>query len=311
MTNKIGRRSFLKKGASLGAISIMGSSSILNIASGQQPVLQAAEKVDLAVVKGRDYFQSTIKAVKQLGGMEQFVPRQSRVGLLANVPYKNYGAHVRPEVVLAAVKMIYDAGAKEIRFMKEQSDGYWERTTLSKEYAEQIKNLKPAWDDYVDYDIADGISLKDASINKELLECDVFINVSISKHNSATDFTCILKNMMGACATSTNLTFHLPFGNVKKLSQRIADLNLIRKPDLCIADCTEFLITKGPWGPGKIGSAKRVVAGTNRVALDTYCCRFHKRDPKEIHMIQYAQNHGMGSMDLSKINIEEINLSSV
>ncbi len=304
MEKKIDRRSFLVKGATLGAMSILGS-SVLPAVNLSGTSLWAAEKVDLSVVKGRDYYKNTMKAVSQLGGMKQFVSRGSKVGLLVNSPFKNYGAHAKPEIVLAAITMCYEAGAKEIRVLKEEFDGYWQRSTLASEFGDEIASLKPAWDDKVSVDIKDGISLKDATVCRDLLECDVLINISITKDHMGTNFSCILKNMMGAAASSTNFSFHVPFNNVEKLSQRIADLNLLRKPDLCIADATEFISTKGPYGPGKILSPKTVVAGVDRVAVDAYVCRFLGLDAKDIHMIQYAHQHDMGNYKLDELNILE------
>jgi len=304
MEKKIGRRSFLAKGAALGAMSLLGQSVISAVDLGGK-TLFAAEKVDLSVVKGRNYYKNTMRAVSQLGGMKQFVSRGSNVGLLVNSPFKNYGAHAKPEIVLAAITMCYEAGAKEIRVLKEEFDGYWKRSSLYSDFTDEIASLKPAWDNKVSMDIKDGISLKDATVCRELLECDVLINISITKDHMGTNFSCILKNMMGAASTSTNLSFHVPFNNVKKLSQRIADLNLLRKPDLCIADATEFISTKGPYGPGKILSPKTIVAGVDRVAVDSYVCRFLGLDAKDIQMIQFAHQHGMGNYKLDETKILE------
>ncbi|MBU3915833.1 DUF362 domain-containing protein, partial [bacterium] len=261
MKKEIERRTFIKKGVAVGAMTMLAGTALSGFAS---EIQGAPEEVDISVVKGRNYFENTLKAVEQLGGMKKYVTRDSRVGLLVNSPFKNYGTHVKPEIVLAAVKMCYQAGAKEILILREEFEGYWQRSPLSKEFADEIKSLKPGWTKYISHDIPKGISLKDASVTKDLLECDVLINISIVKDHTGTGFSCILKNMMGAAASSTNLTFHLPFGKVDKLSQCIADLNLIRNPDLCIADATEFITTKGPWGPGKIKAEKKVVAGANR-----------------------------------------------
>jgi len=225
---------------------------------------------------------------------------------LANSPFKNYGTHVRPDILLAAINMCYSAGAKEIKCLREEYDGYWTRSTLASKYSEEIKSLKSGYEKYISQDIQGGISLKEATITKDLLECDTLINISITKNHRGTNFSCILKNMMGAASNRTNLSFHLPFDNVTKLSQRIADLNLIRKPDLCIADATEFISTKGPWGPGNILSPKTIVAGTDRVAIDSYCCRFLGLQAKDIEMIQFAHQHGLGEYDLSKMKILEV-----
>ncbi len=69
--------------------------------------------------------------------------------------------------------------------------------------------------------------------------------------------------MMGVAASSTNITFHLPTIGIERLSQRIADLNLLLKPDLCIADATEFISTNGSYGSGKILAPKKIVVLTS------------------------------------------------
>lgn len=305
MKKKIARRSFIKKGVLAGAITMVGGSALNGLSNSTQTPLEVNGETDISVVKGRDNFKSTQKAVEQLGGMKKYVTRSSRVGLLVNSPFRNYGAHVKPEIVLAAIQMCYDAGAKEIVVLKEEFEGYWQRTPLSKTFADEIKSLKPGWDDTISYDIPKGIILKDASVRKELLEVDVLINISIVKDHTGTQFSCILKNMMGAAATSTNLTFHFPFGRTEKLSHCIADLNLIRNPDLCIADATEFITTKGPWGPGEIKAEKKIVAGENRVAVDAYVCEFLGLKAKDILMITNAHQHGMGEYNLNKFSIKE------
>jgi uncharacterized protein (DUF362 family) len=131
----------------------------------------------------------------------------------------------------------------------------------------------------VKVEIPGGLSLKDARVTKDLWDCDVFINISITKHHEGVLYTGALKNMMGLCAFLTNSYFHLGtlklgwFADLDHLSQCIADLNLVRKPDLCISDATTFITEKGPYGPGKLASPE-TVASTNRVSLDAFCCGF-------------------------------------
>ena len=60
--------------------------------------------------------------------------------------------------------------------------------------------------------------------------------------------------MMGTTAYSTNHFFHFGSGSsgyyddVEFLSQCIADVNLVRAPDLSIFDGTEVITTNGPSG---------------------------------------------------------------
>ena len=96
------------------------------------------------------------------------------------------------------------------------------------------------------------------------------------------------------------------YGNVEHLSQCIADLNLVRKPDLCISDATLFLTEKGSYGPGKLGNPDMIVASLNRVTLDAYCSRLLGHKPDKIQMIRKASAHGLGEMDLQKVRIKEL-----
>lgn len=310
---KISRRSFLKKGLAIGAASMCGGGMLSPFPGTAGGVVHAAKPVDLSIARGQNYFKSTIKAVEQLGGMRKVVSKDSRVGLLVNSPFKNYGAYVNPEITLAVVKMCFEAGAKEIWCLKEPSGVYWQRSKLADEYAEEIKSLKEGWEDTVDFEIPQAVSLKEATVRKKLLECDLFINLAITKNHSGTHFSCLLKNMMGTSTFGTNLGIHYGgkkglswYPDIPFLSQCIADLNLIRKPDLCIVDSTEFLMTNGPYGPGELMKPQKVLVGTDRVLMDAYCSTLLNLKPENVVMIQKAAALNLGSPDLKKANIVEV-----
>lgn len=278
-----------------------------------QRSLAETVKPDIVSVKGNDYFANTIKAVEQLGGMKSFVGRGDRVGLLVNSPFKHLGASVHPDIALAVIQMCYDAGAKEIHYLKDPHRSYWKKTALAGKYADAIKSLKYESGDHVTVDIPGGIALKDAKVNKDLLRCDVFINISKSKHHRGVHMTGTLKNMMGLCPFSTNIFFHIGslkniglYGNIAHLSQCIADLNLIRKPELCISDATVYITEKGPSGPGKLGKSDTVVVSRNRVTLDAFCSRLLGHQPEKILMIRNAFQHGLGEINLEKIHIKKL-----
>ena len=104
------RRNFLKTSAALGAASVLSHSVLSSVAAG-------AERLDMAVVQGADYFHNTLKAVELLGGMGQFLPQGGVVGILPNASFRNPGTYTRPDVVLAVIKMCYEAGVKEICYL--------------------------------------------------------------------------------------------------------------------------------------------------------------------------------------------------
>jgi len=271
-------------------------------------------KPDLVAVKGKDPYVNTLRAIQELGGIEAFMRRGDRVGVLVNSPFKNIGASVNPDVALAVIEKCLEGGAKEIRYLKDPHRGYWERSPKSGKLATVLKALKYESGDHLKVEIPGGLSLKDARVTKELWDCDVFINISITKHHQGVLYSGALKNMMGLCAFSTNSYFHLGtlklgwFADLDHLSQCIADLNLIKKPDLCISDATTFITEKGPYGPGKLASAETVVASTNGVSLDAFCCRFLGLQPEDVLMIGKASRNGLGEMKHDRIRIKSLSV---
>ncbi len=310
MTESITRRSFIKGSTALGVASVLGGSVVEWI---QKPAL-AANAVDISAVQGADSFASTIRAVELLGGMGKFVPKQAKVGLLINSPWDNPGSYVRPEITLAVIRMCMDAGAGEIGVFKKIGASYWRRSPLTEKFREETKSITSLEGDFTKVAIAGGRSLKDAEVARGLLECDVFINLPIAKDHSGIGFTGTMKNMMGATSFSTNMYFHHGSGklgwydDIEFLAQCIADVNLVRKPDLCIFDATEVLATNGPRGPGKLLKPQKVFAGVDRVALDVYGAGLLGLKGEEVLTARLAHEHGLGEIDLTRLRIQEVAL---
>lgn len=297
MSGKITRRVFIKQGVFLagGVLGGMGLGPAITC---------AASTPDIFVVQGADYFDNTFKAVDGLGGMNRIVSRGSRVGLLVNHSFLNIGAHVHPDMTVAIAKMCFEAGAKDIVLIKSPPMGYYRRARSDKETKDVIRLLKSPSGDYKRVPIKGAPALKEADVMSDLLECDVFINTAIVKSHSATYITAVLKNMMGSAPFSTCSKFHN--NDQIHLAQCIADINLVRRPDLCVMDATEVLATGGPRGPGLVKRPQKVFAGRDPVAMDAYATRLLGLDPKKILMLDYAHRHGLGQRDLRKVRIKEI-----
>jgi uncharacterized protein (DUF362 family) len=309
------RRSFLRRAAYVGGGVLLSQSPLSSLAQSRLQTPPAPEmRPDLVAVKGKDPYVNTLRAIQELGGIETFIRRGDRVGVLVNSPFKNIGASVNPGVTLAVIEKCLEGGAKEIRYLKDPHRGYWERSPKSGKIATVLKALKYESGKHVKVEIPGGLSLKDAQVTKDLGDCDVFINISITKHHEGVLYTGALKNMMGLCAFSTNSYFHLGtlklgwFADLDHLSQCIADLNLVRKPNLCISDATTFITEKGPYGPGKLASPETVVASTNSVSLDAFCCRFLGLQPEDVLMIGKASRHGLGEIKYDRIRIKSLSV---
>ncbi len=308
----VDRRGFLKGGFVLGGAALIGASAprgacgAAAAASGALP--------DLAAVKGADPFAATRRALESLGGIGRFVRPGATVGLLINHAFRHPGTHVNPDVALAVLAACVEAGAGRVLSLKDAPSGYWTRGAKGKELAEAVRRLALSSDRYVTVPVRQGESLKEAEIIRELVQVDVLVNVSISKDHEGTHYSGILKNAMGAATYATCRFFHYGagswgwYGNVDHLSQCVADLNRLRRPDLSVCDATQFIASNGPFGPGDLLRRDTVVAGADPVAVDAFCTAFLGLTPGKVGMIARSAAAGLGEMDLAKVRTRQVQI---
>ena len=274
---------------------------------------------DIAVIKSSDYYKATQKAIQELGGMKRFVPPGAKVGFLVNSDFTEPGTFTHPDIVLATMFLCWEAGAKGMVFLQPVKEDFWKRSANYAKHRFLIdsstavaSNVFPAEyniDDFIILDsIENGKYLKNVEIVRKYWEVDVFINLPILKHHSSTIVTGAMKNMMGLTTRKTNVTFHLGSGkrnDPEYLAQCITDLNLVRKPDLIVADATKFITANGPEGPGPLKQPDLVVAGTDSVAIDALAATYIDMEPKDVLTVVKGYEAGLGEMDLTKMNILE------
>jgi uncharacterized protein (DUF362 family) len=310
MNNKITRRNFIKKSAAIGVATSIGTSGLSNIIEDVVNPNFPRKDIEVAVTFSSDYFESTKKAIEILGGMSKFVPKNSSVLLLGNVPGRIPGTYTKPDIFRAIARMCQDAGAKKITCVSMMARQNWDKTGNGAALKKEGVELKLF--DYKDYShymrvpIPKGISLKEAEIIKEFFAHDVFINVPICKHHVDTVFSCTMKNLMGLNSYRNNRKFHIDeTNNVQYLAQCIADLNTVIEPTLNVVDATEIIATNGPMGPGRIIKPRKIVAGVDRIALDVYCIALLDKKINDVIKIRKGYEHGLGEMNLSKVRVHE------
>jgi uncharacterized protein (DUF362 family) len=309
MAKKIGRREFVKSTAKIGISAVLGGSIISQFSCSQ------AGTCDIAVASGEDYIKSTIKAVELHGGMEKFVKKGSKVAILPNTQSRYPGTFTSPDIVRAIIRMCKEAGTAEVNCLSWLTPKHWSDSGLDKAVKEEGANLKLIERDdetlYTPVPIPDGIALKQAQIMNEFFNNDVFIDMPVTKDHAGNKFTGTLKNLMGLNYRVSNRTFHkegwrTEQSAIEHLDQCIADLNTVVKPTLCVVDATEFITTNGPFGPGKLLKPQKVIAGTDRVAIDAYCSSLWGLEARDIIMINRAYEHKLGQIDFQKMKIQEI-----
>jgi uncharacterized protein (DUF362 family) len=309
------RRNFLYRGTGITAGTLLLNSVPFKL-------FADSPAADLCKIKSKDYYNATFRAVHELGGIGRFVPKGSRVGFLINSAFDEPGTYPHPDIGLAMIFMCWEAGAAEIVMLQPVLDEYWRRSKnydkhrfIINELKQVESNVFPATLNDEDFEVRPSIEggsvLKDIEIIKKIREIDILINIPILKHHATTILTGTMKNMMGLTTRKTNVTFHLGSGkrnDPEYLAQCIADLNLVKKPDLIVADAIEFITGNGPSGPGPLKRLDLVIAGTDPVAMDAFGATCLDMQPADILTVSKGYAMGMGEMDLEKLSIVEYDI---
>ena len=311
MALKIGRREFFKKSAQAGLALAVGKG--LAAGAGMAAASPAPKTADVAVGISPDYEKAAMKAVELLGGIKKFIPKGARVALLPNVQSRHPGSFTKPEVLRAVIKLCRKAGAEEVNCLSWQTMKQWEDTGLKAVLDEEGAGLKLFEKDeslFKPVPVPGGQALTEARILAELYNHTLFINMPITKDHAGNKFTGTMKNLMGLNSPASNRTFHRPNwktdpDDVAHLEQSIVDLNKAVRPALNVVDATEFITTNGPFGPGELIKPLKVVAGTDRVAVDAYCAGLWGLKAEDIVQIKRAAEQGLGEMDLAKVSVKE------
>lgn len=312
MARKFGRREFFKAGAQAGLTLALGrrlaaSPSERSLDGG------AASSAAVAVGVGADFEKAGLKAVELMGGMKQFVSKGARVALLPNVQSRHPGAYTKPEILKAVIELCREAGAAAVDCLSWQTIKQWEDTGLKAVIEKERAGLRLFEKDeslFKAVPVAGAKALPEARILTAFYDYDLFINMPITKDHAGNKFTGTLKNLMGLNSPVNNRTFHRPNwktdpDDIAHLEQCIVDLNKVAKPALNVVDATEFLVTNGPFGPGELLKPHKVVAGTDRVAVDAYCASLWGLDPRDIIHIRLGAEQGLGEIDLKKAGVKE------
>lgn len=310
----ITRRDLIRITRNMAAGSLL-TASWLNIINSR--LFAAENKYDLVAVKGGsspvDLFNT---AVKQMGGMQRFIKKGGSVLIKPNIGWDRppeYGANTNPDLIAAAVRECYSAGAKKVYMFDHTCDewqGCYKKSGIQNAASAAGAELVPASsaDYFIKTSIPRGRILKEAQVHRLFLECDTIINIPVLKHHSSTVLTASMKNLMGVVWDRSE--WHR-----KGLHQCIADFSTLRKPDLVIIDGWRVMTRNGPRGysTADADNMKYLFMSADPVAADSAAAMVLAKSvgiksPVDIKYISIAGQMGLGRNDLSKINIKRITI---
>ncbi len=300
------RREFIKQ-VSLWSAGLLLTPPVFNITDA---FAADAGEPELWVARGTDYPAMTRRLVAEAGGMGAYVKKGDVVVIKPNIGWDrtvDQGANTHPKIVTALAMMALEAGAAKVMV--------FDRTCNEERRCYQNSGIKPALDGlgerniqcryiderkYVPVQIKKGHARKEWSFYKDALEADTYINVPVAKHHSSAGLSLGLKNAMGVIGGWRGRLHY-------DLSAKIADLNLVIRPDLTLVDATRVIVRNGPSG-GSLSDVKlldTMIAGVDPVAVDAYATTLFDMNPSDLESTVRAADLGLGQMDLDRCNIRE------
>jgi len=311
---RISRRDFLKYGVVAGAAAY--GLAYLGKRTWPRKLKQDKDhdlRPGLAVARGDDPVALTEKAIAALGGMNRLVSRGDVVVIKPNMAWSvepRFAANTNPEVVAALVRLCREAGAKKVKVFDntcstDPSAAYDASGIASAARAAGADVHFARRDGYVERAIPDGVAIKSWLFYEEIIyadECDVLINVPIAKHHSTSRLSLGLKNVFGMVGGERG-DLH------PDIHRKIADLNRVIRTDLTVLDAFRVLRRHGPTG-GRLedvdetpDGARRVVASTDRVAVDAYGASLFGLKAEDLGFLRACQEAQLGEADLEKVQV--------
>ncbi len=264
---------------------------------------------DLVAIKGGKPDKMFDRAIRSLGGMKHFVKPNQTVVVKPNIGWDvppERAADTQPALVKQIVRHCLDAGAKDVYVFDHTCDKWskcYANSGIERAAKDAGAKVVPGHTEnyYHPVEIPDGKTLTHAKIHELVLESDVFINVPVLKNHGGAKLTIAMKNLMG-------VVWDRRFWHRNNLHQCIADYATFRKPDLNVVDAYYVMKRNGPRGlsSADLVTMKSQILCTDMVAVDTAAAKLFGMDPADVPYIRFAEQLGVGTMDLSKLKIDRI-----
>ncbi len=305
------RRDFLVKG--LGAGILAGSGVSMNGFSKLMGNPSAPEDgdFDLVAIKGTSPADMFDEGINAIGGISEFVKPGQTVVVKPNIGWDavpERAANTNPELIGRIVKRCYEAGAKSVSVFDNTCDE-WKKCYSNSGIEQEVNNaggaIVPGNSEsyYKEVKISEGKSLTETKVHELILNSDVFINVPVLKSHSSAKLTIGMKNLMG-------VVWDRRFWHKNDLHQCIADYTTFRKPDLNVIDAYRVMKRNGPRGVSTedVILLDSMLISRDIVAADAAATKLFGLEPEDIPYIVIADEMGIGTMDLSKLNIKRIKM---
>jgi uncharacterized protein (DUF362 family) len=271
--------------------------------------------VHAAIAKDKEPAELVKAAIAAFGGVDAIIHKGDRVVIKPNLAWARepeVAANTNPHVLKAVLELVKAAGAKEVLVVEHSCDRSAVAFEMSgaKEVCQAAGVKLVSLDSeamYEEQPVTKGVNITSEKLPRDILECDVYINLPVLKHHSATNMTLALKNQMGAIWKRGR--YHESGSKSSKssnLHQSIADLGTALRPTLVIVDAVRALTNNGPKGPGNVKELHTVIVTHDMVCADALGAGLLGLPVDRVPHIKLAADAGVGRMDVEALHIAHV-----
>jgi len=208
--------------------------------------------------------------------------------------------------VAGVARAFSDRGARKIIIAEHRTIGRARYTFSMVGIKEAVKGIQNVKFCYLDEKRTQRVVIENPFIKgneikypKILLDetVDYFVSLPKLKGNNYAGITLSIKNNLGLISKKERLKHHDDL-----LHEHLADITLIRQPDLVITDA---VVSGEGNGPAETDPVKTnmLIVSENCLAADITCCYLVEKDPGEVRHIRLLSERGIGPLDINEVEI--------
>jgi len=330
MFNKISRRTFIQKSATVGAFLFASFPFSRFLRSHQQeygpriglsnPYVASNGKPILICVSGTDIKEMFGTGLEAIGGLGKLIFNNSDVLIKPNLNSQDvYPAISSVEGIVGlieAVKGVTDGNVSVGDQSYDPTNMVYRHINLESAVSSAGASLLNFSSTYpVRRDTWDS-NKPDFSVYSAVYDSPVIISFCCIKRHFLAKMSCALKNNVGNITGSgtTGSRAYLHDLSGKQFLQEVAEIAGLINPELTIVDARSMLTVSGPfseWGVIKTGINKLIICG-DMVATDAYCAKLLAENDDSFNISSFsetltrAESLGLGTSDLEQVEIIEV-----
>jgi len=270
-------------------------------------------KIAISKIRNENVREAVFKTLQLINAKNLFLEPNLKVLLkpnllLAKEPERAATTH--PEVLRAVIQWVKQFNPEKI--IVAESSGTFKLGATEKAFEEcglkQVCEEEGVeWTSFgktqrKTYKVENPLILEEITTSSLLEEVDLIINLPKIKTHGQCILTCVIKNMFGTLILGNKASTHARFPKREDFNAALTDIYSVSQPELTIIDGYYAMEGNGP-SAGDVVKMDLILAGFDPVALETVVCEIINFNRKEIYYIQQAESKGLGTTDLTKMEL--------